>query len=267
MAPTAGRARNNEEDSISTSADRMAASYADAIKALCAVTPKGWYAERGTARAAVTQAEVASLNVAYDLTREPDLGSLDRLATEVRRQAAHWSIMVRSAADDAVRDLAARHELLNSSELPLLACTAADVVYRADAPRHEVIRQVRAAESDRYTETLTRSFEAPDGAFGALVGGGVLDADQVSGYLAEESGRPVGTGLGLRTAGVLGVFNIAVVPSARGRGLGRAITEAVLRDGVAAGTEAAYLQSSEMGRPLYETMGFRLVENWTLFHA
>ncbi|WCN83341.1 hypothetical protein [Micromonospora sp. LH3U1] len=32
---------------------RLAAAYFDAIEILCRVTPKGWYAERGTARAAV----------------------------------------------------------------------------------------------------------------------------------------------------------------------------------------------------------------------
>lgn len=66
---------------------------------------------------------------------------------------------------------------------------------------------------------------------------------------------------------MIGVFNIAVVPSARGRGLGRALTEAALRDGVAAGADAAYLHASPMGRPLYEAMGFSLVETWTLFQA
>nr|WP_281374364.1 GNAT family N-acetyltransferase [Micromonospora jinlongensis] len=99
------------------------------------------------------------------------------------------------------------------------------------------------------------------------MGGAVLDADAITGYLAEESGRPAGTGLGMLTSGVVGVFNIAVVPSARGRGLGRVLTETVLRDGIAAGADAAYLHSSAMGRPLYESMGFALLETWTAFQA
>ncbi|MGC4813279.1 GNAT family N-acetyltransferase [Micromonospora sp. DT228] len=243
----------------------MAASYFDAIRGLCAVTPKGWYAERGTARAALTHAGVAALNAAYDTTLEPDLAALDEMAVEVGRQAAHWSIMVRGEADDEVRALAARHGLLQSNDLPMLACGAEDIVFRADAG--ESVRQVRAAEADLYTDTLTRGFEAPEGTFGSLMGGGVLDADSITGYLAEESGRPVGTGLAMSTSGVVGVFNIAVVPSARGRGLGREITEAVLRDGIAAGADAAYLQSSAMGRALYESMGFGLVETWTVFTA
>ncbi|MET8352081.1 MULTISPECIES: GNAT family N-acetyltransferase [unclassified Micromonospora] len=252
---------------MSRTADRMAAAYFDAIEFLCEVTPKGWYAERGTARAAVTHAGVATLNVAYDTTRDPDLGSLDEMATEVGRQATRWSIMVRGEAGEEVTDFAARHGLFERSDLPLLACTAGDIVLRPDTAQRELVRQVGADESDLYTEALTRGFDAPEGIFGSLMGGAVLDADPITGYLAEELGRPVGTGLGMRTAGVVGVFNIAVVPSARGGGFGRAITEAVLRDGIAAGADAAYLHSSAMGRPLYESMGFGLVENWTVFHA
>ncbi|MET7670443.1 GNAT family N-acetyltransferase [Micromonospora luteifusca] len=253
---------------MSTStADRMAAAYYDGIEVLCGVTPKGWYAERGTARAAVTHAGVAALNVAYDTTPEPDLGSLDEMALEVGKQAARWSIMVRGEVNAGVTELAARHGLHQRSDLPLLACDASEIMFRADTAQRELVRQVGAAEADLYTETLTKGFEAPEGIFGSLMGGGVLDADPITGYLAELSGRPVGTGLGVRTVGVVGVFNITVVPSARGRGLGRLVTEAVVRDGIAAGADAAYLQASAMGRPLYESMGFRLVENWTVFEA
>ncbi|MEU7841485.1 GNAT family N-acetyltransferase [Micromonospora sp. NPDC049114] len=252
---------------MNTIADRMAAAYDDAIEDLCGATPKGWYAKRGTARAAVTHAGAPTLNVAYDLSREPDLDSLDTMATEVARQIETWSIMVREDADGAVADLAGRHGLSERSELPLLACTAGELVYRADEAQRERVRRVGAADSDRYTDVLTRGFDAPDGLFGSLMGGAVLDAERIDGYLYEEAGETLGTGLGMRTRGVVGVFNIAVVPGARGRGLGRAITETVLRDGVATGADAAYLQSSALGRPLYESMGFRLLENWTAFHA
>ncbi|MFG1654769.1 GNAT family N-acetyltransferase [Micromonospora sp. NPDC049275] len=252
---------------MNTIADRMATAYDDAIEDLCGATPQGWYAKRGTARGAVTHAGAATLNVAYDLSPEPDLESLDELAAEVGRQVPVWSVMTRAAADGAVADLAGRHGLRERSELPLLGCTADELVFRADPARRELVRRVGAAESDRYTDVLTRGFEVPDGLFGSLMGGDVLDAERIVGYLCEEDGQPVGTGLGMWTRGVVGVFNIAVVPGARGRGLGRVLTEEVLRDGVAAGADAAYLQSSALGRPLYESMGFRLLENWTAFHA
>jgi N-acetylglutamate synthase len=252
---------------MSTNADRLATAYADAIAALCQVTPKGWYAERGTARAGITHAGLPSLNGAFDLTTDPDLESLDELATEVAGQIPHWSIIVRGEASTAVVDLAARHGLRGRSVMPFLACATDAIAFRTDPPQLTPVRRVGATENDTYTDALTESFEAPEGAFGSLMGGAVLDTDGITGYLAEESDRPVGTALGMLTSRVLGVFNIGVVPSARGRGLGRTLTETVLRDGIAAGADAAYLHTSPMGRPLYESMGFALVENWTMFTA
>ncbi|MET7670550.1 GNAT family N-acetyltransferase [Micromonospora luteifusca] len=252
---------------MSTTADRLATAYFDAIEALGRVTPKGWYAERSTARAMITDAGVASLNGVYDLTTDPDLGSLDELATEVARQVPHWSIIVRGEASAALVDLAARHGLRERHALPFLGCATDDIVFRPGSTQRTLVRRVGAAENERYTDAFAESFEAPEGAFGSLMGGAVLDTDGITGYLAEESGHSVGTALGMRAPSVIGVFNIGVVPSARGRGLGRMLTETVLRDGIAAGGDAAYLQASPMGRPLYESMGFVLVETWTMFAA
>ncbi|MFJ6167597.1 hypothetical protein ACIQH6_20925 [Micromonospora orduensis] len=42
--------------------------------------------------------------------------------------------------------------------------------------------------------------------------------------MGEKRGQAVGTRLGVLTSGVVGVFNVAVVPAAWGRGLGRALT-------------------------------------------
>ncbi|MEW2428747.1 GNAT family N-acetyltransferase [Micromonospora sp. NPDC047644] len=250
---------------MSSAADRMTAAYFDGFESLVRATPKGWHAARGTARAAVTHSGVPPLNMAYDTTPEPDLGSLDEMATEVGRQGLPWSIMVRGGVGDRVADLAARHGLVERSAVPLLACAADNLVFRASAAQRELVHRVDAAQSDLYTEILAQGFETSEGLFGPLMRGRVLDAPSMAGYLVEGPGRPVGTGFGIRTPGAIGVFNIAVVPPARGQGLGRAITEAVLHDGVVDGADWAYLLPSVMGQPLYRSMGFRLVTRWAMF--
>ncbi len=69
-------------------------------------------------------------------------------------------------------------------------------------------------------------------------------------------------GLGVADRGAVGLFDIIVRPEFRGRGLGRAITRALMawgRDG-GAEAEAAYLQVNDANRPawrLYESLGFR----------
>ncbi|GAA2707342.1 GNAT family N-acetyltransferase [Actinoplanes palleronii] len=251
---------------MGTTADRLAAAYFDAIATLCTVTPKGWYAERGTARAALTGASLATLNCVYDTTLDPDPESLEELAADVSDRTADWSIMIRGAASPELIALAARHGLTRHGDVPLLGCAIGDVEFRDDERRVSV-RRIGAAESDLYTQVLAEGFEAPAAAFGSLMGGTVLDAGPVTGYLAESGGHPIGTGLAMTSGDVVGVFNIAVRPAARSLGAGRRITEAVLHGALVSGATWAYLHPSEMARPLYESMGFHLVETWTAFTA
>ena len=77
--------------------------------------------------------------------------------------------------------------------------------------------------------------------------------------LAWDGDRAVGCGTVFLDAGTAGVYNIAVLESARGRGIGYAVTAALMNVGVAAGCTNAVLHASELGRPVYERLGFEEV--------
>ncbi|MFI1990861.1 GNAT family N-acetyltransferase [Actinoplanes sp. NPDC020271] len=248
-------------------ADRTAAAWFASLEALCRTAPGGWYAECGTSRAATTGSRIPALNSAYGVTLDPDPASLDEMALAVRARDVPWSISVRGPATYPIVGLALRHGLRECEESPVLGCPAGDVVFRDPAAAPGAIRRVRAAEWHVYTDVLAQAFEASAEVFGTMMAGEVLDHPAFAGYLAVESGRPVGTGLGMPADGVIGVFNVGVIPSHRGRGIGRAITERILADAFAAGADTAYLHSSAMGRPLYESMGFRHLETRTVFTA
>jgi ribosomal protein S18 acetylase RimI-like enzyme len=82
-------------------------------------------------------------------------------------------------------------------------------------------------------------------------------------YLAGEDGQVAAVGLGIVGDAIAGIFNIATVPAYRGRGYGRAVSSRIVADAVACGADLVYLQSSEDGFPLYQSMGFHTVETWT----
>lgn len=66
-------------------------------------------------------------------------------------------------------------------------------------------------------------------------------------------GRAIGTSVAYVSDGVVGVYLISVLPAMRRRGFGEALTwQATLADDTAPST----LQSSELGRPVYERMGY-----------
>jgi GNAT superfamily N-acetyltransferase len=87
----------------------------------------------------------------------------------------------------------------------------------------------------------------------------MLDEPGLSFHVGYLDGRPVSTSMGYRSGAVIGVYTVATIPSARRRGYGAAMTSVVLREGAAAGCAVGILQSSTMGYPVYESLGFRTV--------
>lgn len=71
-------------------------------------------------------------------------------------------------------------------------------------------------------------------------------------------GRPVTTSAVIADDGLAGVYSVATLPDVRGRGFGHAMTAAAIRTGVdEMGCTESYLQSSDMGKGVYERMGYR----------
>ena len=249
----------------------LAAAWFDVMTRMCDMTPKGRRSEHGDALALVSGAAIPSLNVAVSTTPGPATASreaLEEAAAEVARAGVPWSLIVRGAASNPYLRIAARHGLTEREDLLLMGCTAAEAVLRASQDSGSLIRPVGAADAELYTSALAAGFEVPADIFGTLMGGDVLDATGVTGYVAEsQDGTPTATGLGVQSGAVVGVFNVSVVPSARSRGLGRAMTARIMADGFAVGANASFLNPSQQGLALYESMGFRVIETWTAFTA
>jgi ribosomal protein S18 acetylase RimI-like enzyme len=83
-------------------------------------------------------------------------------------------------------------------------------------------------------------------------------------YVGRVDDTIVSTALGLSIDGVTGIFNVATPSEHRGRGYGTALTAHAVRDGFNAGSEFAFLQSSELGHTVYRQLGFRDVEEYVL---
>jgi GNAT superfamily N-acetyltransferase len=77
-------------------------------------------------------------------------------------------------------------------------------------------------------------------------------------YVAYIDGTPVGK-LFARHADlpILGVFGVAVVPAARGRGVATALMSRAMSEGRASGATRVVLHSSAMAQSLYARMGYR----------
>jgi GNAT superfamily N-acetyltransferase len=83
-------------------------------------------------------------------------------------------------------------------------------------------------------------------------------------FVARLHGRAVSSSLAIEIDGSVGVFGVATLPDARGRGVGTAITAAAV-DWARDRANLAWLQASEDGRRVYERMGFEVVSDWDVW--
>jgi GNAT superfamily N-acetyltransferase len=125
------------------------------------------------------------------------------------------------------------------------------------------IRVARVADRrtvDLWFSVFAPSFElsrAASAAFRDLIlAGGLGDDAPMRNYLAFVGSEPVATGSLVPAAGVGGIYNIATRANRRGRGIGRAITWALMREAAALGYHVAILWSTAAGLPVYRRLGF-----------
>jgi ribosomal protein S18 acetylase RimI-like enzyme len=83
------------------------------------------------------------------------------------------------------------------------------------------------------------------------------------GYLDDE---PVSAAVAIRWGASLGIYGVGTLEGARRRGFGRATTWAAIEAGAAAwGSTIVFLQSSELGLPVYRSMGFEDVGRYVQY--
>ncbi len=79
-------------------------------------------------------------------------------------------------------------------------------------------------------------------------------------------GRPVAGAGAIRSRTTVGIYAVATLERARRRGIGRAVTWAAIEAGALAwGASIAILQSTQMGLPVYYSMGFQEVGRYLAF--
>jgi GNAT superfamily N-acetyltransferase len=161
--------------------------------------------------------------------------------------------------DRAVRDAG----LERVDGRPIMVARA-DALPPIEAPAGVAIRRVSSGEDALALARVDAlAFGTDPSISEAAFAPGVLGIEGAIGLVAwGDDGRPVGCAVAHEGAGATGIFGVGVVPGARGRGIGAALTLAAAR---AFPGDLAWLLPSEMARPMYERLGFRAWEMWEVW--
>lgn len=92
-----------------------------------------------------------------------------------------------------------------------------------------------------------------------------LPDGEVNVYVVRQDGKPIGCCATTYSGANAQVDMVAVVPEARGHGLSEKLIAHALVDAVERGCRTSTLVASQMGRPVYERLGFRglgVLEMW-----
>jgi len=124
--------------------------------------------------------------------------------------------------------------------------------------------EIRTAESDEdleiWAKVVLTSFGIDDNVHGAygrhLIAQDTLNRDRHIHYLGLLDGRPVATAVLFKGTEAAGIYWVGTLPEFRGRGIATAMMNHMLSDAKESGYKVASLNSSPIGHPLYQKIGF-----------
>lgn len=122
------------------------------------------------------------------------------------------------------------------------------------------MRQVDDARTvDDHVRVVAQGFDFDPEQLARALTPRLLEDGAWRGYVGYAGGAPVATSQLVVSGTTAGIYYVATVESARGRGFGAAITARATADAAALGCRTISLQASPMGLPIYERLGFRRV--------
>ena len=247
---------------VSIDAAMAAGALVETWHYVASVVPGGWTRSNGAGVAAVTGVAVPTLNGVWVQKVDADAGDISDLLDQVAATGLPHCLQFRPGSASRLVSLAASRGMTRLEDIPLMVSQDPGQLNAAQAVDGLMIRELLPDEAPLHARVAAAGFEVPLEMFLQLMTPAVLATPGVRCYLGEAGGQPVTTGLGVKLGSNVGIFNIATPPEHRRRGYGAAVTARAVADGLAAGAQWSWLQSSAEGYKVYERLGFRTIEAW-----
>jgi hypothetical protein len=132
-------------------------------------------------------------------------------------------------------------------------------------PELEILTVTGGDAVDQFRGVAERGFGFPPGMGKIAISDRVVAHPDTELYLGRVDGVPVATTLLQMSNQVAGIYFVACEEGYRRRGYGEALTWAGVGGGATRGAAFASLQASELGRPVYQRMGFDVLAHYHFY--
>jgi GNAT superfamily N-acetyltransferase len=148
-------------------------------------------------------------------------------------------------------------------ERPALACAIDELAQPSSLGAVEIRPVAKERDVAGLVSVGVEAFGDDPEVGAAFYGAGATGIEGVQALVAWDGDRPVGIATGYLHDDAVGVMGVGVVPSARRRGIGSALT---LRAATAfSGADIAWLHPSDEAMGMYERLGFAPVSQWEVW--
>lgn len=201
-------------------------------------------------------------NIVMATGRTIDLEALTRAELAMSAVEPEHRVSARACVEDVVGPWALERGYGSADRAPALVLEGASFAACVSSADLSRARRVLPSEVATFSDTAAGVFGLPADRIRVLTPPSLAEDPRSSLRAAVLDDRIVGTAQSWTDGDAIGVFNVAVLDELRGRGIGSALTAAVVADGAAEGATWAYLQSSDEGLSVYQRLGFEVVDEW-----
>jgi hypothetical protein len=181
------------------------------------------------------------------------------------RAGLPFALYFRDDVCPGLAEACSRAGLIEHFQPPLMVMDP--IVPAPPPPAGLAISVVDASTAPDHLRVLAESFEAPLDVIQHAFGAGLTETPGLTAWVGFLEGVPVATSAVSMQAGLAGVYNVATIPSARGKGIGAALTWTAVSAGASSGATISILQASEAGQPVYARMGFATPARYRQFEG
>jgi N-acetylglutamate synthase len=261
-----------EGDHRSSLVDVCRENFVEAYVSVSQVVPGGKTERIGGLTAVRSGMPGSSFNVVFGLNHPESSAQVrDGIKRLFLRTATEFQIVTLPETLDEMEPIIQEMNLTEREVFPGMVLDPISDVGPGRSDELE-IRQVSGSdEVGDFLRTGASGFGTPPSYFdvwrAGILAGGSVPWSRGANYLGYVGGRPVATSIRIRTGDIAGIYFVSTIPEFRRRGFGEAMTRRAIVDGRSTGCTMAYLQASKMGRPIYERMGFLVIEEYSEWKA